>query len=395
MSKTSGRRETRAEVRNASLRQTATPVHDETRPVITIKGKPGNVSAFEIGIKYLSFEELAEVANPSQFYLSLESDLGVEQDWQKQVASLNGLRSILKFNTKIVEESPLTLLIFKKVCLLVTNMKSAIAKLSLLCLQEGIPRIAPILPKLSTILLQQLFAKLADCNSFLLAEVEKSLDSFYSHCQPSRVLACLITFADHKNPNVRCHIARGFGRSFERMCKDVFLFKDYDKITRLLAALVKDPSAEVRQCTKDCIKQLADLSDQPELVLKAIQQQGGNVPAIGKSMLADSNLKDDGASKRVERKVGINLRRIASNKITNLNRTEELLKDMPPVGIQIRSNKQQSVVKEEDDGDDMVAKKALPLMQRKKKAPQLTRSYPELEVLNEILLDLEKEGKGF
>lgn len=371
-----------------------TPATDETKTVITIKSKAGSQSMFEIGAKYVAYEELTEVPNPSQFYLTLESDLGVEQDWQKQVNSLNGLRSILKFNQNVVDDSPNTLLIFKKVCLLVTNLKSAIAKLSLLVLQEGIQKIGPILPKLSTILLQQLFSKLADCNTFLLSEVEKTLDCFYQHCQSSRVLISLITFADHKNPAVRCQIAKGFAKSFEKMQKDIFLFKEYEKIIRILGSLAKDPSSDVRQCSKDCIKQLSELSDQPELVLKAIQHQGGTGSIIQKSIVIESNSKEDVPTKRIEKKVGINLRRIASNKITNLNRTEELLKEMPPVGIQIRTNKQQSVVKEDEDGDDMEAKKALPLMQRKKKQPQLTRVYPELEILSEILADLQKDGRN-
>ena len=347
---------------------------------------------FEIGIKYLTYEELTEVSNAAQFYLTLESDLGVEQDWQKQVASLNGLRSILKYNQNVIEEATNTALIFKKVCLLVTNMKSAIAKLSILVLQEGIPKISSILPKLSTILLQQLFSKLADCNNFLVSEVDKGLDLYYLYCAPNRVVSALLSFSDHKNSAVRCQIAKGFTKSFERMQKETFLFKEYDRLLKVLGTLAKDPSSDVRHCTKDCIKQLSDLSDQPELVIKAIHHQAGNGPGFQKSLIADVSLKDEATSKKIDRKVGINLRRIASNKIPNLNRTEELVKELLPVGMQMRSNKQHSVVKEDEDGEDMVAKKALPLMQRKKKAPPITRAYPELEVLSEILIDLQKEG---
>lgn len=350
----------------------------------------------DIGIKYTSFEDLIQVNSPESIYAGLEVCLGQEQDWLKQVASLNDLRSILKFNISVVEESSLTIAIFKKVSLLVTNMKSALSKLSMLVLQEGIPKLGNSLLKLSTVFLQQLYSKLADANSFLLQEAEKTLDFLYINFPASRVTICLINFSEHKNPAVKCQIAKGFSRCIERLQKEIFMLKDYEKIVKVMASLSKDANMEVRKSVRVCIRELSELSDQPELVLKTIQRHSGRVATNQKQICLDVSSREDGASKRKEKNIGLQLKRLASNKLSNLNRTEELVKEIPPVSISVRNNKhlfQQSIVKNDDEGEEGGAKKPLALMQRKRKAPQLTRNFPELETLDELIKDLEKEGK--
>lgn len=370
-------------------------IPDDVKASTMLRGKLGTQSMLDIGIKYTSYDDLVKVNSPGSVYTGLEANLGADQDWQKQVAALNELRSVMKFNINVIEESPLTIFIFKKVSLLVTNMKSAISKLSMLVLQEGIPKLSNALIKLSTIFLQQFYSKLADSNSFLLQEVEKTLDALYIHCPANRIAVCLITFSDHKSPSVKCQIAKGFSKCFERLQKEIFLFKDYEKITKVLAGLSKDANPDVRRYIRDCIKELSELSDQPDLVLKTIQRHSGRVSTQQKSICLDSSTRDEGLSKRNKRKVGLQLKRLASNKLANLNRTEELVKEIPPVSISVRNNKhmfQHNIIKNDDEVDDMANKKPLALMQRKRNPTQLARTYPELEALGELISDLEKEG---
>jgi hypothetical protein len=346
----------------------------------------------DVGIRYLTFEELNEVPTPSVVFASLEATLSIDQEWQKQVASLNELRSLLKFNLPMLEESPQTASIFKKVGLLVVSMKSAVSKLSMLAIQEGIPKLGLIFAKLSGFFLQQLFSKLADCNSFLLVEVEKALEVLFSNCCGGKLLLCLTSFSEHKNPAVKIQVIKGFSKSLTKLQTEIFIQKEYERYLKMLSSYTRDANSDVRTASKACVKQLADLSDQPELILKAIQHNPTKLVIHQKN---DTSAREETASRRMDRKVGLQLKRLASNKITNLNRTEELVKELHPVSIVTRNGKpimQQSAIRPEEDLEESMAKKALPLMQRRKKTPQLTRNYPELEVLGELIQDLQKEG---
>lgn len=70
----------------------------------------------EIVVKYVSQEELMEVASPATCFKEIEVSLSSEKDWGSLFESLNELRSLVKFNEKLFTDNPPYLAsVFKKV----------------------------------------------------------------------------------------------------------------------------------------------------------------------------------------------------------------------------------------------------------------------------------------
>lgn len=73
----------------------------------------------EIVIKYMSQEELVEVASPAACFKELEGSLSADKEWGSLFDSLNDLRSLVKFNEKLfIDNQPYLTSVFKKVATL-------------------------------------------------------------------------------------------------------------------------------------------------------------------------------------------------------------------------------------------------------------------------------------
>ena len=70
----------------------------------------------EIVIKYMSQEELVEVASPTACFKELEGSLSADKEWGSLFDSLNDLRSLVKFNEQLfMDNQPYLTSVFKKV----------------------------------------------------------------------------------------------------------------------------------------------------------------------------------------------------------------------------------------------------------------------------------------
>ena len=258
---------------------------------------------------------------------------------------------------------------------------------------------------------------MADSNIFLFTEVEKCFISIIANCHPMKVLYHLLTCGEHRNPAVKTQVCKGMIAIFAKLQKEIFLFKEYNRLLKLLGTLTRDSNPEVRTSSKETVKILSELSDQPDLITKAINQSGNA------GTLTSSTLKLAGSVLRLQEQAGISgpdkitkkadikVKRLTNNKFSNigdptslkdLNRTEEIAKDTPP--MQLRA--QNALIQRAPPSDINEGEVASPklsqsplyivqrndLMQRNRKPAHVARNYPELDSLPELMKDLESEG---
>ena len=275
----------------------------------------------------------------------------------------------------------------------------------MISLQEGLGKFGPLLIKLSNFLLQQLFSKATDSSTFVLVEVEKCFVCLISNTPAQRTLGLLIGSVEQKNAAIKILVCKGLALLFDRIQKEVFLFKDYERILKLLGSLNKDSSSEVRQAAKTSVKALADLSETPDLVHKAVSQYYVNGASTAKPLSEIASREGQTlstASRRFDKLHDLKLKRAVTNRVANLNRTEELIKDNPAVSLRTQrpvAHPSQNSFSDAKDlpADGSASKSQLPqmsrpeLMQRNRKPVQMARNYPELEVLRELIQDMDSE----
>lgn len=354
-----------------------------------------------------------------------------------------------------------------QVCYLVVSKRSAVAKNALISLQEGIAKFGCQMQKLVGVFLQYLFTKLTDSNSFIQSEVDKCLQHIITHTHAAKTLVLLMGSADHKNQAIRGTIAKCFGKLFERIQKGIFFFKEYDRLVKILGQLTRDSCLEVRNHAKEATKVLSEQSDNPEAVLKAVMQQQPHVSTgqNGGSSIQNSVLlrqstlgtpllpvESGGLGMRLspsalagvsaateERQVspppmakkitiavsgvsanhqpyasalgpsknGIKLKRFSSNTLVALNRTEEFMKENPPISKRTKKPfvGEENFVKltpneEEEDPGQFSKPQHQVLMQPQKneiilsrnRRPQLTaKNFPELEIIPDLMKEIQNE----
>ena len=284
--------------------------------------------------------------------------------------------------------------IFRQTLDFAASSRPAVAKAAVLALQEASLQQVPVLNKLCGLVVGQLFARLSDASSFLNPEVEKALDSLYQACPASKVLSCLFQSVDSKSHIIRLQASRGVSKIIQKLQKDFFQLKEFDKILKMLGTLSRDSSAEVRSHTKDTVKLLIDLSEQPDLLQKLLIQPSASFQAAAKFA--------EVSPVELERNARIRLKRLKSNKPTNLNRTEELTKEIAPMPLLNQKPLMRSEIAFKDGNEAEEAGLQKPqfpqvqrndLMLRSRKAAQSGRYYPELECMPALIADLESEGR--
>ena len=284
--------------------------------------------------------------------------------------------------------------IFRQTLDFAASSRPAVAKAAVLALQEASLQQVPVLNKLCGLVVGQLFARLSDASSFLNPEVEKALDSLYQACPASKVLSCLFQSVDSKSHIIRLQASRGVSKIIQKLQKDFFQLKEFDKILKMLGTLSRDSSAEVRSHTKDTVKLLIDLSEQPDLLQKLLIQPSASFQAAAKFA--------EVSPVELERNARIRLKRLKSNKPTNLNRTEELTKEIAPMPLLNQKPLMRSEIAFKDGNEAEEAGQQKPqfpqvqrndLMLRSRKAAQSGRYYPELECMPALIADLESEGR--
>ena len=366
---------------------------DMGKVINVIKTRSNLHQSVDISIKYPTNDELTELSSPKQTFESLETSLKDNQDWQGQFNSLSNMRSLMKFNPELFEESSYVITITRLVIEMVGNIRTALAKNSLLLLQEGSTHISNIYNKLCSQYMNQMYSRLSDTSCYLNPEVERSLDLLYSTCSISKILSHLIHKSDNKNHLIRLQVSRGFNKMITRLQKEIFQHKEYANIIKCMGIMSRDSSSDVRYQSKENIKLIMSMSDQSENVQ---MQLNSIIPAYSvNNKLVESVAPD------LERNPRIRLKRLESNKPKNLNRTDEIVKELAPMPLLNQKNLgKDHILKDGCEGDDIISSKPqLPhvqrndLMQRQKKQPQYGRYYPELEALPELIKDIESEGK--
>lgn len=321
--------------------------------------------------------------------------------------------------------------------------------------------------KLVGVFLQYLFTKMSDPNTFMLTEVEKCLQNIMTYTHPAKTLYILMGSADHKNQLIRVCVAKHFGKLFERIQKGIFFFKDYDRLIKILGTLSRDSCLEVRNHAKESTRVLSEHSDNPDTVLKAVMQPqitfaGGQAapPSVQNSVLLRQATSgqislntDPGASairacasqiggvsvppddrqsspppmaKKITIAVsgnlgghqpyasalgparnGVKLKRFSSNTLVALNRTEEFMKENPPISKRAKKafvgedNLPRVAAAEPGDESGPYVKVArepqLPgpknetILSRNRR-PQLTaKNFPELDIIPDLMKDLQGE----
>lgn len=350
--------------------------------------------SLDLSTKPQTFEELAEPPNPKGAFEVLDATLREAQDWQAQSAALSVLRSLLKFSSELFEDNTYVTSVFRQTLDFAASSRPAVAKAAVLAVQEASQRQVPALQKLCGVAVGQLFSRLSDASSHLTPDVEKALDALYQATAVSKLLSCLFQSVDSKSPAIRLQVARGVSKVIQRLQKDFFQLKESDRVLKTVAALGRDASAEVRSQAKDTIKQLLDLSDQPELLQKQLAPAQPSFQASAKFA--------DVATAELERNTRIRLKRLKSNKPSTLNRTEELAKEIAPMPLLSQKPLLRSELgfKEAPDAEDPAQQKPQfpqvqrnDLMIRSRKAAQSGRFYPELECMPALIADLESEGR--
>lgn len=368
--------------------------------------------------------------NPQVVLKGLESSLNDDQDWQTLFSSINDIRSLLKFNSQLVIDSSSAMQMYwKRLCQCILSMRSSVSKNSLLALQEALTVLGPSgsFNKNIGFLFQHLCSKLADTNAFLLTEVEKCLQSIIQYCPANKIVSQLLAAGEHRSPVVKTHVLKCFLKLFERLKQEAFMCKEYDRIILLISSTQKDANPDVRGASRDALKYLSELSDQPDLVLRAVaqlsqspsyQQQPITASTLTNQPLTQSirvsevfgKLNEDPTSPPAQKRApnknsGIKVKRIGNNKIAtqgpqissigNLNRTEEIIGLQ---GLSIRPPKPllPMATRDQPDTDESSPKPALSLVGRsdlmhRRKPPPVAKSYPELECVPELMKDMETE----
>lgn len=321
--------------------------------------------------------------------------------------------------------------------------------------------------KLVGVFLQYLFTKMSDPNTFMLTEVEKCLQNIMTHTHPAKTLYILMGSADHKNQLIRVSVAKNFGKLFERLQKGIFFFKDYDRLIKILGNLTRDSCLEVRNHAKESTKVLSEHSDNPDSVLKAVMQPQINFPggqtappsvqnsvllrqatggqistgvdpassairACASQLAGVSAVAEDRQSsppplaKKITIAVsgnmgahqpyaaalgparnGVKLKRFSSNTLVALNRTEEFMKENPPISKRAKKAfigeenlpKVIPVEPTDESGPQIKVSKESQLAGPKNETilsrnrrPQLTaKNFPELDIIPDLMKELQGE----
>jgi hypothetical protein len=273
-----------------------------------------------------------------------------------------------------------------------TSLISGISKNALIALNEGIEIFGKSLSKLGSVLLGKIFCKISDSRSFLVTETEKC---FYSLCvftSQSNVLSVLLENCEDKRYQARNLIAKGILKILQLKQKDIFLFKEYEKLVKAIAMMSRDANAEVRQVIKECIQILSELSDDPSLILKSLNRH---------SQGSEAQFEETaGKERKIKEGLKNNLKlELLNLKIRNsYNMADEIIKENQQSYSKAGSKVSLPYLNQGEEGGEE-GSRPLPnqflrkdMLKKSKKQPIVYKHFHELDLLQDYITQIDMKG---
>lgn len=153
---------------------------------------------------YLTKEDLKPLRDPEKEVRVVMADLK-SSDWRVQFEATNKLRRLIEFHPDILRGSSATNIhaLVLDMISMAENLRSSVAKNSLICIYEFVELMGRQIDAESDILLERLIKRSADTNVFISQEVQKCLNSLAMNATPSKVFDKLATYKESKSGPIK------------------------------------------------------------------------------------------------------------------------------------------------------------------------------------------------
>lgn len=197
-----------------------------------------------------------------------------DKDWNIQIEGVTDIRSLIKFDGEIFDNSDHRLLsdIFTALSTLIISLRSFVAKSSIVAITEAASALGTRLDKHLSVITKHLLLKSSEKNAFLTTEIDCCLKELALNCTPSKVISCMLRMLPSMKGNEAKEKLGGvLEKAISSYGSSIFESKIYNDLLAAFGTLLIEPSPDVRKSAKLAVQALLDLTNQPNLVRVALK----------------------------------------------------------------------------------------------------------------------------
>lgn len=187
---------------------------------------------------YLTKEDLKPLRDPEKEMRLIMGDLK-SSDWKVQFEATNKLRRLIEYHPDMItgNSAPIIHSLVLDMIGMAENLRSSVAKNSLICINEFVQLMGRQIDSESDILLERLLKRAADTNAFISSEVQKCLNVVANNASPTKVLDKLSSYRESKSGSIKEAIVITL---LSMKSNDKIREKDYTKLAEAMAFYLAD-----------------------------------------------------------------------------------------------------------------------------------------------------------